>query len=258
MDTALALSALLMGLAGSPHCVAMCGAACAGIAGRCGRERPQRALLALHLGRLLSYAAGGAVAAGSVGALATLAAWSPTLRPLWTLVHAAALGLGVWLLWTGRQPAFLENIGRGTARELAAAGVPAGAGAQPVVGPFKGLRDGNAKAAGTTRSANGLAKAAGAGALWLAWPCGLLHSALVMAALGNSAVGGAGIMAAFAVGTTVGLWVGPTLWWRLGAPGAGWLAGGGAIRLAGLGLAAVSAWALFHDLGARVLAYCLG
>ncbi|NWG73003.1 MAG: sulfite exporter TauE/SafE family protein, partial [Rubrivivax sp.] len=46
MDAALAFSALLMGLAGSPHCVAMCGAACTGIAGRCGGDRPQRALLA--------------------------------------------------------------------------------------------------------------------------------------------------------------------------------------------------------------------
>jgi len=256
MDAALALSALLMGLAGSPHCVAMCGAACAGIAGRCGGARPQRALLALHLGRLLSYAVGGAVAAGSVGALATLAAWAPTLRPLWTLVHAAALGLGAWLLWTGRQPAFLENIGRGTSRELAAAGMTAGPAAQPVVGPLAGLRG-----TGLTvpaRAGAGLVKAAAAGGLWLAWPCGLLHSALVMAALGNSALGGAAIMAAFAIGTTLGLWVGPTLWWRLGTPGAGWLASGGAVRLAGLGLAAASGWALFHDLGSRVLAYCLG
>lgn len=248
MDTALALSALLMGLAGSPHCVAMCGAACAGIAGRCGGARPQRALLALHLGRLLSYAAGGAVVAVGVGALADIAAWSPALRPLWTLVHAAALALGVWLLWHGRQPAFLDNLGRGTSRELAAVGAPAAAGGapQPVHGP-------------TPRRARwpGPLKAGAAGALWLAWPCGLLHSALVMAALGHGAVGGASIMAAFAVGTSVGLWVGPALWWRIGAPGAGWLASGGAVRLAGLGLAAASAWALGHDLGAKVLAYCL-
>ncbi|MEO5736925.1 MAG: sulfite exporter TauE/SafE family protein, partial [Variovorax sp.] len=31
MQTALAASAFLMGLAGGPHCVAMCGAACAGV-----------------------------------------------------------------------------------------------------------------------------------------------------------------------------------------------------------------------------------
>jgi len=85
-----------------------------------------------------------------------------------------------------------------------------------------------------------------------AWP------ALVMAALANTPLGGAAIMAAFALGTTLGLWVGPTLWWRVGAPGGGWLARGGAVRLAGLMLAGVSAWALSHDLGARIVAYCLG
>lgn len=245
-----------MGLAGSPHCVAMCGAACTGIAGRCGGARPQRALLALHLGRLLSYAAGGAVLAAGVGALSTFAQWSPALRPLWTLVHAAALGLGLWLLWHGRQPAFLENLGRGTARDLAAAGLPAGAaGSQPMIGPLGGR---SGARSGRRAGDGGMVKAAAAGSLWLAWPCGLLHSALVMAGLGNGAFGGAAIMASFAVGTTVGLWVGPTLWWRVGAPGAGWLAGGGAIRLAGLGLAGVSAWALGHDVGARVIAYCLG
>ena len=31
MQTSLAVTALVMGLAGGPHCIAMCGAACAGI-----------------------------------------------------------------------------------------------------------------------------------------------------------------------------------------------------------------------------------
>ena len=31
MQTSMAITALLMGLAGGPHCSAMCGAACAGI-----------------------------------------------------------------------------------------------------------------------------------------------------------------------------------------------------------------------------------
>jgi sulfite exporter TauE/SafE len=266
MDLALAFSALLMGLAGSPHCVAMCGAACTAIAGRCGGQRPQPALLGLHAGRLLSYAAGGAVVAGGVGALAALAAWSPSLRPLWTLVHVAALGLGVWLLWTGRQPAFLDNLGRGPARELASAKLATAPGAaQPVAvlrlaaGQGPGVAGAAAVAGGgVAGGAAGPVKAAAAGALWLGLPCGLLHSALVMAALANTPVGGAAIMAAFALGTTLGLWIGPTLWWRVGAPGGGWLARGGAVRLAGLMLIGVSAWALGHDLGASIGGYCLG
>jgi sulfite exporter TauE/SafE len=38
MQTSLAMTALLMGLAGGPHCIAMCGAACAGI-GKAAGER---------------------------------------------------------------------------------------------------------------------------------------------------------------------------------------------------------------------------
>ncbi|HBH38337.1 MAG TPA: sulfite exporter TauE/SafE family protein, partial [Curvibacter sp.] len=43
MQTSLALTALLMGLVGGPHCIAMCGAACAGIA-QAGGERRNEAL----------------------------------------------------------------------------------------------------------------------------------------------------------------------------------------------------------------------
>ena len=65
-DTALAASALLMGLAGAPHCAAMCGAACGGIARGCGGANGTvRAGWALQVGRIASYALAGAlVAAG--------------------------------------------------------------------------------------------------------------------------------------------------------------------------------------------------
>ena len=60
MDAALVTSAALMGLAGGPHCAAMCGAACklAARAGSDGSARGDaRALLALHAGRAVGYAA---------------------------------------------------------------------------------------------------------------------------------------------------------------------------------------------------------
>lgn len=239
MDVALVLSALLMGLAGSPHCVAMCGAACTALAGRCGGgARPQQALAGFHLGRLLGYAAAGAVAAGSVSMLAQFSQLTPALRPLWTLVHAAALALGVWLLVKGRQPAWAENLGRGTRLAPSAAGRAAAAGGwQPMLAPLKA----------------GLA-----GTAWVAWPCGLLQSALVVAALGRHPASGASIMAAFALGSSLGLWLGPALWLRLGSPGAARLvAGGWAVRLAGLGLASASAWALGHGLWQRIADWCL-
>ena len=228
MELALAASALMLGLAGTPHCVAMCGAACTAI----GRQAGGGVRWSFHAGRVVGYAAAGAVAAGSVGALASLAQVSPALRPLWTLAHAAAMALGLWLLWQGRQPAWMENLGRGRGSPSAATG-----GWQRISGPARG---------------------AGAGFAWVAWPCGLLQSALVVAALANTPAGGALVMAAFAVASGTGLVLGPWLWLRLGAQGNAALAGALATRAAGAMLAGASAWALGHDVIRDVVAFCFG
>ena len=243
MELALILSALMLGAAGAPHCAAMCGAACASVIRGCGAERPQSASLSFHAARVAGYAVAGAVAASSVGVLSQLGQLSPVLRPLWTLLHCAALGLGLWLLWQGRQPAWLENIGRSTGR---VAPQQAGAGGwQPVQGPQRA-------------SLKGPLRAAGAGAAWVAWPCGLLQSALVVSALSNSAWGGAAAMAAFAAASAAGLSLAPWAFARLAGIGGGALqVQTWAVRVAGAALAAASAWALGHDLFRRVVAYCL-
>ena len=98
MDFALVISALMLGLAGAPHCAAMCGAACAAATRGGGTSVP----VAFHLSRVAGYTLAGAVAASSVGLLSALGQASPALRPLWTLAHAAALALGLWLMWNGR------------------------------------------------------------------------------------------------------------------------------------------------------------
>ena len=170
------------------------------IARRCA-ARPAR------LARVAGYAAAGAIAASSVGVLAQLGQVSPVLRPLWTLLHCAALALGLWLLWHGRQPAWLENLGRG-ARQLA---------------PQQGAQGG-------WQRLQGPARASTAGLLWVAWPCGLLQSALMMAALANSAWGGGLAMAAFASASAAGLGLAPWLFARLTRG-----SGGGALQ--------ASAWA---------------
>lgn len=227
MDAALFASALALGLAGSPHCVAMCGAPCAAVTGH-GRPGPT---LAFHLTRAAGYAIAGALAAASVNTLAALGSVSPMFRPLWSAVHAAALALGLWLAIVGRQPAWLERIGR---RPPAATGGGRG-GWQVMRGP---------------------GKAAAAGALWVAWPCGLLQSAVLVAALANSPWGGAGVMTAFAAASGVGLSAGPWLWRRLGAGQVAVLSGTLGVRLAGALLAAASAWALSADLWHKFAAYC--
>lgn len=218
MNAALAATALLMGLAGAPHCAAMCGAACAVIVRGCaGGVAQETSTLSFHAARMASYALGGALAAGSVSWLATQGAQVAVLRPLWTLLQVAALALGVWLLVRGRQPAWVESFGRSA---------PAGRRVIWLHGP---------------------ARAAAAGSMWVALPCGLLQSALVVAALGSGPGEGALLMALFAAGSGLGLWLGPALWLRLAGRHAGqaqvW-----AVRVAGLMLAGASGWALAHGL----------
>lgn len=234
MDAALVFSVLLMGLMGGPHCVVMCGPACAAAVG--GQQRGLTAsAVALHGGRLISYSAVGAWAAASVGALAALSASHPWLRPIWTLVHAGALGLGLWMLLTARQPAWMADVGRRKAK----------VGEAPIH---------------WRKPARNLA----IGSLWAAWPCGLLHSALVVAALGNSAASGALVMGAFWLASTVALVVGQGLWQRLRGQSAGaersqpvavWQSAW-ATRLAGLLLAGAALSAMGHGLWTQVYNYC--
>jgi len=219
----------MLGLAGAPHCAVMCGAACSTVI------RPGQAgtWIGFHLARVAGYSLAGAAAASSVGALSSWSQVTPALRPLWTLAHAAALTLGLWLLWRGRQPAWMENLGRGAQR------------AAPQGGQWQVMQ-----------LMRGPGRAAAAGALWVAWPCGLLQSALVIAALANGAAGGAATMAAFALASAGGLAAAPWLWWRLGGAGTAGAAATWAVRASGLLLAAASAWALGHGLWAPLAAYC--
>lgn len=242
MDFTLLVTALLLGLAGIPHCAAMCGAGCAAVIGPAagvrrgsasadpvagGARTAQATPLAFHLARIGGYAAAGAAAAAGVGALSMLGQWSPALRPLWTLLHVAALALGVWLLWQGRQPGWLAALGRSRAAPTS--------GWQTLHGPLRG---------------------AGAGALWVAWPCGLLQSALVVAALANTAIAGAAVMAGFALVSAAGIGAGPWFWRRFGGAAAGARATVWAVRGAGVMLVAASGWALGHGLWQPLLDWC--
>lgn len=93
------------------------------------------------------------------------------------------------------------------------------------------------------------------GALWVSMPCGLLYSALMLAALGNNAGQGAAVMAAFAAGSGIALLVAPWLWRRLhgvfGASRREW-----GTRLAGAVLAVVALQAVWHDLGRQIAVWC--
>ena len=217
MQASLALTAVLMGLAGGPHCIAMCGAACAGI-GQAAGERRGAALALFQLGRVVGYALLGALAAASMQGLGWLTVHSAALRPVWTMVHVAAAVIGLVLLIQARQPLWLE------------------AGARRIWARVRGA---------TQRW--GLAAPLGIGVAWALLPCGLLYSALLVATLSGSWVEGALTMALFALGTSVAMTAGPWLLLRFGAD----VRGQWGVRLAGLALLVMSVWALWmgfaHD-----------
>lgn len=245
MELALVLSAALMGLAGGAHCLAMCSAACAAAARACGGAPPQRALLALLAGRLVSYALAGALVAASVAVLARWGSAVPWLRPLWSMLHLAALALGLWLLWAGRAPAWMAawtapwgRWGGAIAPREAVVSGPLPYGAAALAGPARIAMPVAA------RPRAGLWRAGLVGTLWVGLPCGLLQSALLVAALASTPWSGAFVMIAFALTSSLGLWLGPTLWQWLGGRGdaARWQRM--AVRFAGAMLASASAWAL--------------
>lgn len=205
------VSALVMGLVGGPHCVAMCGAACAGIA-RAGAPHSTLALFKFQLSRLLGYSLLGALAGGTVQGLAWMGTQTAVLRPLWTMLHVAALLLGLVLVWQARQPAFVEDWSQWLWRRARPLMQKLGRQAPVVLGVG-----------------------------WALMPCGLLYSALLVASLSAGALDGAVIMASFALGTMVSLAAAPWLLLRLNQA----RSGGWGIRLAGLALVATSGWALW-------------
>jgi len=214
-----------MGLVGGPHCVAMCGAACAGL-GQAAGPRKNQTILLFQGGRIMGYAALGALAAASMQGLGWLTVQSAALRPLWSLLHVAALVLGLLLLLKAQQPAWLERLGRKLWQRARTLG--ARSGGAPVV----------------------------LGVLWSLLPCGLLYSALLVAALAGSVAAGALVMALFALGTSVSMVAGPWLWLRLRGDAAFGGHGSLGVRLAGAALSGSAAWALWMGLAHNAAPWC--
>jgi uncharacterized protein len=222
MSVALALSALVMGLAGGPHCAAMCGAACGGLA-RAGKS-PSRSLWTFQAGRLAGYSAAGAAAAFAVENFAWLTTQTAALRPVWTLFHLAVLAWGLMLVVRARQPVWVSNAGRTV---------------------WSRVRPMAAKRSGVFA----------AGALWAFMPCGLLYSALLVASLAGGALEGAAVMALFALGSGLSLGLAPWLLKQLQRAGDGVRRDWGT-RAAGALLVAATLWALWMDMAHRVAVWC--
>ena len=170
-------TAILLGLAGSTHCIAMCGGISAALAFGMpsGMSTSRRAsmLLLMSLGRVSSYALAGALAAASLAQLPAPLSTVPLLRVVaGLLLVLLGLRLGGWLdllagleargqmLWARLQPP--------TARLL------------PVDHAIKALL---------------------LGALWGWLPCGLVYSTLAWSATSTDAPRAALLMATFGLGT---------------------------------------------------------
>lgn len=238
MDTALVVTAGLMGLAGIPHCAAMCSAPCAAVTLACaGGQRTTSALLGWHVGRLLSYAVAGALVAASVALLARLGSGAVVLQPLWSIVHVAAIVFGAWLVWSGRWPGWVDRTAQRVGRRS---------------GLTSQARSGAPRFQGAI-SLSATARASAVGGLWAAMPCGLLQSALLVAALASGPVQGAAVMSVFALASASGPWLGPALLLRIrgSAASPAW-----ATRVAGASLVVASGWSVGHGLWQRLIAWC--
>jgi uncharacterized protein len=218
MPTTLIATAFLMGIAGGPHCVAMCGAACGGISR--GKPSGSSGIGLFHLGRLAGYAALGMIAASSIQSIGWLSIQTQALRPLWSMLHVAAIALGLLLLVTAKQPAFLDASAKRLWRRI-----------------------------GNSHPLTPL----GMGLAWALMPCGLLYSAVLIAGLTAHAFEGALVMLAFALGSSLSLLIGPWLWLRLKSTVS---TGQWGIRLAGLTLAVTSGWGLWMGLVHNSAPWC--
>jgi sulfite exporter TauE/SafE len=222
MSLTLAATALVMGLAGGPHCTAMCGAACAGVV-RLGRPSPVSPWV-FQAGRLLGYSLAGAMAAQAVEGFAWLAGQTAALRPVWTMFHVAVLGWGLMLLVVARQPMWVSRAGRTVWARM-----------RPLAGARGGIFT--------------------AGALWAFMPCGLLYSALLVASLSGGPVDGALSMALFAIGSGAWLAAAPRLLQKVRDAGNRMRQDWGT-RIAGLLLVVAAAFALWVDVAHRVAVWC--
>jgi sulfite exporter TauE/SafE len=233
MNTSLLATAGVMGLVGGPHCLAMCGAACVGVS-HWSPHRVLSPLLLFQLGRLIGYALLGAVVAGSMQALGWMTVHSTALRPVWSMVHIAALVIGLMLMIRAEQPVWLSNAASGVWHKLSSPRQRQSLHQHPL-GPLL------------------------LGLVWAFLPCGLLYSALLVAMLSASPLEGAAVMSSFAVGGALMLICAPWLWGRL----ARWQMSSEklshvGVRLAGLGLAASSAWGLWMGLVEQQAPWCVG
>lgn len=167
------LAALLFGLAGSTHCLSMCGGIAMAVTA--GHERSNRWLaLSYNLGRLSCYALLGLI----VGYLGELIAFSAEAGLALRLLAAVLLiAMGVYLLGFKQVLGWLEKLG-----------------AKAIWQPLRPLAR---KVLPIRNHGTSLM----AGALWGLLPCGMVYTALAWSTASASPISGSLTMLAFGLGT---------------------------------------------------------
>jgi uncharacterized protein len=221
------LGGLVLGLASTLHCSAMCGgiscSALLSLSPRSGWDRVRYAVL-LNLGRILAYATLG-IAAALIG--------SAIIKPETTMNYRVLQYIGAAvLMWTG----------------LSMAGMM----------PRFALLDGamtrlSGTVATITRPLQGTAAAPLAlGAIWGLNPCPMVYAALFTATLTASAWGGLSVMAGFGLGTLPGVLVA-----GLGLASLRGIEKSRAIQIAAGLIIAIVGFASLYIPAAHIAAWCL-
>lgn len=212
------LPVFLVGLAGSIHCVGMCGgivgalsasastgaarapvrtmvpiappgasatagaagASTAGAAASNGTAAALTRVLAYNTGRIASYMLAGAIAGGLAGGAQSLAGLAGVQLGFYWLANLMLVALGLHLMNAWRGLAWLEQGGRLLWQR-----------AQPVIAPWMT----------TLLPVQKPQQALALGALWGWLPCGMVYSVLLTAMLSGDAFDGAAVMLAFGLGT---------------------------------------------------------
>lgn len=196
-------AALLAGLIGSVHCVAMCGGIATGFAPFGGDRRTAwQVALTTNLGRIAGYVLAGVIAGGMGHGLVAVF----RLEPLMFALRALA---GLVLILVA-----LRALGlAGRFRVLGAAGELLWKMVRPLQSRLL--------------PASSFPRRFGLGMIWGWMPCGLSGTLLTVAWLQATALGGGAIMAAFGLGTLPAML-------PLSYSGARWVARPGQRRLAGV------------------------
>ena len=174
------LALFLIGLAGSGHCVGMCGGIATGLGLATEGKRSWPLVAGYNLGRVASYALAGAL-------VATLGYWGKSYLAAGPALRIAAgvilILMGLYLADVWRALVVLEKAGAGLWKIIQ----PLGTALMPV---------------------RTLPRALALGMVWGWLPCGLVYSALAYSAASASPAYGALMMVAFGAGTAPAMLVG--------------------------------------------------